>query len=167
MPRRVQESERVEHFWSKVNKGGPVVRPELGPCWDWTDHLTDRGYGQYFVYRRPVYAHVYAYTLTHGRPKQKVLHHCDRKPCVRPDHLYDGTQKQNMRDAVGRGRVPHGDGHYRTKLSDATVEDLRRRYPEGFPMGVRARLAASLGVAASHLGDVVHGRKRRQSCRSS
>lgn len=49
-------------------------------------------------------AHRVAYRIWKGRPKNLVLHKCDVKPCVNPEHLYDGTYTDNRRDYQQRGR---------------------------------------------------------------
>lgn len=94
-----------ERFWSKVLK--------TDTCWLWTGH-TRHGYGYFAVeQRREVRAHRYAYETIVGPigEGQQVNHHCDVKHCVRPDHLYIGTQADNIRDKVVRERVARGDRH--------------------------------------------------------
>jgi len=62
-----------------------------------------------------------------------VLHHCDNPPCKNLDHLFLGTQKDNMRDMEekGRGRKAHGEDHFRAILSDSQVINLREIYADG------------------------------------
>lgn len=124
----------VERFWAKVNKDGPIPpdRPELGPCWLWTgDHTVD-GYG--IFYR----GHGVRIRATHialgldGRPVpegQNGLHHCDNPPCVRDSHLFPGTDGDNLRDAIRKGRHhaprgPNGERHSQAKLTDDQVREI-------------------------------------------
>jgi hypothetical protein len=97
-----------ERFWSKVNKNGPIPahRPKLGRCWVWTGSLNDSGRGQVrFDGGITKLAHRVAWFLTHGSfPKHQACHKCDNPPCVRPSHLFDGTQKENLDDMVTKGR---------------------------------------------------------------
>ena len=82
-------------FWKRVEK--------TQGCWLWYGSLnTLGGYGRYN--RRP--AHVISWELKNGSvpPGMKVCHQCDVKVCVNPDHLFLGTQRDNMRDAMGKGR---------------------------------------------------------------
>jgi ribosome-binding protein aMBF1 (putative translation factor) len=97
-------------FWAKVDK-----TPGLGPngeCWEWRGFLHPNGYGQIIYrvtlgYQRPVNANRIAYLLTHGKfPEGFGCHSCDNPPCIRPDHIWDGTPKQNTRDAQRKGRMP-------------------------------------------------------------
>lgn len=80
------------------------------PCIETTNGRHPRGYGQCKVYRfgrRISLTHVLAWVDHHGRlpgPGMKILHHCDNPPCQNTDHLYEGSQADNMRDALVRGR---------------------------------------------------------------
>ena len=59
-----------------------------------------------------------------------ILHQCDNPPCVRPDHLFLGTQLDNTRDCENKGRARHPKGleHGMAKLTDADVLEIRRVY---------------------------------------
>ena len=58
----------------------------------------------------------------------QVLHRCDNPPCVRPDHLFLGTNKDNVDDKMAKGRhkCPHGTDHHRAKLTEDQVREIRR-----------------------------------------
>ena len=98
----------VARFWAKV-------RQAPNGCWEWTaSRIGGRGrklYGQFTVTERRkqlhVYAHRFAWTIAHGPipADQYVLHRCDNGICVRDDHLFLGTQFDNMRDASEKGRL--------------------------------------------------------------
>lgn len=100
--RRPKGSEEFR-FWFRVDKSAD--------CWTWT---AARGAGKFdYGYfwtdsKKLVKAHRYSYALANGPiPEGMVIcHRCDNPPCVRPDHLFLGTQKDNIRDmdAKGRGR---------------------------------------------------------------
>lgn len=96
-----------QRFWTKVDP--------TGECWLWTASLHPKGYGQVSVRRpdgRPTMrrAHHIAWELTYGPkpPHLFVLHHCDTPRCVRPDHLFLGTQADNIADMVRKGRHRFG-----------------------------------------------------------
>jgi hypothetical protein len=91
-----------DRFWRKVNK--------TSTCWLWTRGITSWGYGWFTrATRKANYAHRVAWELTHGDiPDGLVLHKCDVRSCVNPDHLYVGSQADNMRDMASRGRSTKG-----------------------------------------------------------
>lgn len=103
----------IERFWAKVDKLGPIVRPELGPCWVWTAGLTGDGYGAFGwgPKCRTGRAHRFAWEIANGSiPKGLcVLHRCDNPKCVRADHLFVGTSADNTRDRHAKGRTARGD----------------------------------------------------------
>lgn len=97
----------AQRFWSKVFK-----HPGEG-CWEWTAARNPQsGYGVIRIgskaagTSRTETAHRVSWLLTHWLiPRGRfVLHKCDNRKCVRPDHLYIGTQQDNMRDVQVRGR---------------------------------------------------------------
>lgn len=95
--KKIADHERTAHFMSKVRKNG---------CWQWQESLVARGYGRYWMNGRCVTAHRAAYVLLKGDiPMGKsVLHTCDNRGCMNPDHLYLGDHKDNMDDCIRRGR---------------------------------------------------------------
>jgi hypothetical protein len=94
----------VERFWQKVRKSEG--------CWLWTGAVSFKGYGRVWAQeghgartrkRKAFPAHRVAVFLATGSdPGLLVLHRCDNKRCVRPEHLYVGTNADNMRDASVR-----------------------------------------------------------------
>ena len=112
----------IERFMKKVNK--------TDSCWLWIAAKDSKGYGLY----RARAAHRASYTLFNGIiPEGHVVRHkCDNPPCVNPEHLETGTQKENARDRTERGRTGprlRGEDHEMSKLtySDVvTMRDLRR-----------------------------------------
>lgn len=96
-------------FWSHVNKDGPI-HPVLGTnCWTWKNiHRNGRHgrYGRFYIGGKGVGAHRYAYTMFVGKVPEGLLvcHKCDNGLCVRPDHLFVGTNSDNMSDMKRKGR---------------------------------------------------------------
>ena len=82
--------------------------PFLGvPCWLWVGAITGAGYGSVWWQRKYVAVHRASYEY-HIGPISKgmmVLHKCDVRNCFNPDHLIQGTCKDNIRDAHRKGRA--------------------------------------------------------------
>lgn len=91
-------------FWSKVKQGSP------GKCWPWTAAVTHNGYGKAAIgpsnNRRCVRAHRFVWELLRGPIPQglQVLHRCDNRLCCNPDHLFLGTNLDNVADKVAKNR---------------------------------------------------------------
>src|SRR5215469_15976445 len=87
-----------ERFWSKVDK--------TQSCWNWVAGLNDSGYGSFRFDGWMQAAHRVAWKLTFGDPRElHVLHKCDNRKCVNPEHLFLGTNSDNVADKVRKGRL--------------------------------------------------------------
>ena len=75
-------------------------------CWEWTGSVNDKGYGLIYVEGKSKRAHRITYQLFKSEiPKGLfICHHCDNPGCVNPEHLFVGTQKDNMQDCIRKGR---------------------------------------------------------------
>lgn len=89
----------VARFWARVKK-------TEGGCWIWTGGKFRRGYGALWDGSKTWYAHRLSYELHKGPipPGAVIMHACDTRSCVNPEHLVAGTQRDNIRDAVTKGR---------------------------------------------------------------
>ena len=99
----------VARFWKYVDKT-PGQGPQ-GTCWLWTGAQHDDGYGTTKVKRRSLRSSRVAFRIQHGRDPYPdlVCHTCDTPLCCRGNHLFTGSDLDNMRDAKNKGRVASGD----------------------------------------------------------
>ncbi len=122
----------TERFWEKVQK--------TDKCWEWTASLGSRGYGQFMVSTGNITkAHRMAWKLTYGEipDKMEVLHNCDNPICCRPDHLFLGTQIDNINDMVRKKRngfkSQPGETNGNHKYTTEQVLAIREKLHLGLP----------------------------------
>lgn len=121
-------------FWARVSRGQE--------CWVWDGPKYRNGYGQFYVGNNiSEGAHRFSYKVALGEIPigMMVLHRCDNRPCVRPDHLFLGTSLDNVRDMFSKGR-------------NAPKERLRNRRPNNGELNGNARLRAEdvIAIRSSH-----------------
>jgi len=156
-----------ERFWEKVQKSDG--------CWEWTSRRQPHpgyDYGVFTIANKQKRAHRVSWELTYGQVPAglHVLHKCDNASCVRPDHLFLGTSKDNMQDASRKGRTATGDAHVsrkyperlargersgNAKLTTAIVVDIRRALRAGKSVNT---LACLFGVHYETIRDIKCGR---------
>lgn len=135
---------RPELFWSKVDCEHP------SGCWLWAAAIRQgTGYGHF----QNQLAHRVAYELTLGPIPDGmwVLHTCDVKRCVNPEHLYVGTSADNTRDAVVRDRVVFGEQVFGAKLAPNAVAEIRSRRATGETLSL---LATHFGVTEATISHI-------------
>lgn len=150
MPRKSAE----ERFWAKVNKGDA--------CWNWTGCITPAGYGLISVRGRLISTHRFSYQIHHGSiPEGKlVCHTCDNRSCVNPSHLWLGSDRDNTRDMIAKGRrvIISGDAFCLTKVTDAQVQEIRALYASGSYR--QYEIAAMYGINRTHVCNIVNRKAR-------
>lgn len=136
-----------ERFWANVRK--------TETCWLWTKGVSRRGYGVFYFGDTSAPAHRYAWALSFGEipASLNVCHKCDNPPCVRPDHLFVGTQADNMKDMVQKGRSAHVFGleANSAKLSDEQVLAVRDEILAG---SEAAEVSKKFGIAKSYVSGI-------------
>lgn len=135
---------RIEIFWSKVAIGDPWE------CWPWMGSRLPSGYGHNVSigFREKGYAHTFAFELYYEVIADQVCHRCDNPPCCNPYHLFNGTQSDNIRDALRKGR--------KGKLSYGIAEEIRSSYLIGDTS--YGQLAKQYDVTRRTIADVIVGK---------
>lgn len=107
-------------------------------CWLWTQDVYNYGYGKLSVGKgKQVRVHRYMYEKYKGEIPNgmSVLHTCDTPRCCNPEHLFLGTQTDNMRDAKQKNRIGykvfHGENHPLSKVTMKQVEEIKDLYKTG------------------------------------
>lgn len=115
-----------DRFFSKVEKSDG--------CWIWKGCVNKDGYGKMGDGAgSSVGAHIVSWTLANGPVPagMNVCHECDNPPCVKPDHLFLGTQLDNIQDRVKKNRCASGVRSYRHTLDPEKVLSMRRMRESG------------------------------------
>jgi hypothetical protein len=148
-------------------------------CWPWMKSQFKKGYGRITVgskeRKTSIVVTTAIYEIWHAKPIPKellVLHYCDNRACCSPFHLWLGTQKENIQDAVKKGRMAkglrhgtktkpeayppkHGTYNHNARLTDDVVGALRARSRREY---INPRIVAeSLGVNRTTIAKILRG----------
>jgi len=127
-------------------------------CWLWTGGWTDLDYGVVPRIDGERVAHRISWRLHRGPipDGMKVLHRCDVRACANPDHLFLGTQMDNIADMVAKGRhrgaPQHGESNAMSKLTERQVIEIRDLHSRGIS---QHRIAQRYGVAVMTINRAV------------
>lgn len=147
-----------KRFWEKVEK--------TEECWLWKARKHKFGYGE--IHRigqggAPIRAHVASWIIHFGPVPEglSVLHKCDVPGCVRPDHLFLGTQADNVNDCIKKGRTIIGSKGIKnpmSKLTDDEVLGIFRLFEDPVPK-LKQILSKRFGVCKGTIDSIVSGRR--------
>jgi hypothetical protein len=147
-------------------------------CWIWLGYTQNSkmGYGYLRFNGKHVLAHRQSYKLFKGEipSGMNICHTCDNPKCVRPSHLFAGTQSENMKDASIKGRLKasketkekqsqsafkrwanQDNPHPRQKITAENRAEICSLYESGSI--TQAKLAEKFGVAQTHISRIVNG----------
>jgi hypothetical protein len=136
----------IDRFWSKVRKESD------DSCWLWTAG-TVRGYGQIRINGKTISTHRFSWQIHFGEIPNDlcVCHHCDNPSCVNPDHLFLGTNADNTRDAISKGRLPQ---LRHAKLSEEEVREIKRTHRIGISL---VSLGKRYSIDPSAISKIIRG----------
>lgn len=117
--------EKINSYYKVFLKNRYIIDIE-SDCWNWKDKINEDGYGYY----NTKLAHRLFYEMYIGDIIEGLLicHTCDNPKCVNPNHLYMGTNQDNMDDMVKRGRSLKGN------LNPAKRKEVRKKISKNNPM---------------------------------
>lgn len=136
---------------------------DFDDCWNWLGGTISGEYGQFGSSEGSKYAHRVAYELYVGPVTDGlyVCHSCDNPSCVNPNHLFLGTQKDNIRDMDRKGRRVVGDmrgeKNGNSKLTEGDVREIKELWATG--NYTIADLARMFLIGWTAISDIVKGQK--------
>ena len=160
------------------------MKKDESGCWLWTASKSKKGYGALRVKGKNKIASRLSWEIHNGPIPEglQVLHDCDNSKCVNPNHLFLGTNEDNHKDKLRKGRqakgersgprlhpermrrgdnhpcrqhperMAHGENHVCAKLTDNEVKDIRRRCVNG---EYQDKVAADYGLNQSTVSNIV------------
>ena len=139
-----------DKFWKNVN------RQDDDMCWNWSGNINSNGYGRVLIKKDHIFAHRASWMIHFGEIPEgmHVCHHCDNRKCVCPDHLFLGTNLDNIKDKMIKGRQSKGIERPAAKLNDEKVIRIRDLFHRG---GYSNKgLSEMFCVSRSQISDVVN-----------
>lgn len=145
---------REPAFWKRIDK--------TETCWNWIGQQDGGGYGIVGWKGKHQRTHRVAWLLMRGEIPHGmlVLHHCDNPRCCNPEHLYLGTQADNMRDMVERKRrkgIGCGEKNGRSKLTQEQASEIRLLYASG--QISQQKIANQFGVSQFAVSAIVRNKR--------
>jgi len=134
-----------------------LVPGDKNSCWNWK-YANVEGYGKIGA-KNGWRTSRLAWYLKFGNIPHKlfVLHKCDNPSCCNPDHLFLGTNKQNVEDMIAKGRMPRGEKRAFAKLTEKDVKSIRKEYLKGNSSCLK--LGGKYCVSPQLIHDIVKRRK--------
>lgn len=142
---KASDKERLARLLSRCR------RTESG-CMEYQGCVQSNGYARATVRGKADHAHRHVYRLSRGveiPTGLDVCHECDNRRCIEPSHLFLGTRKENMQDAVAKGRQARGFDLPQTKVSAYVESEIVEMAKAGIPY---KDIAAAFGICRQHAG---------------
>lgn len=150
----VSQATKIPYKYRNNDSERILRKIEINPdtsCWEWNGCIQANGYGRVRIYNRSMGAHRASYLVFKGEIPEKVdvCHKCDNRKCVNPENLFLGTRKDNMQDAVSKGRQAKGFSLPHTKLTDEDRINIARQRSNGVS---RLELSKKYDICINYVG---------------
>lgn len=133
-------------------------------CWIWKGSSRNKSslYGSIRKGNLTYAAHRVSFAIFHRKSPDglHVCHKCDNPRCVNPDHLFMGTDKDNMQDASLKGRLITGNNHPRAKIDESKALEIFRMWTPR-KNGTKS-LSKKLGISRQIIGSIINGYRWRR-----
>lgn len=148
----------TKRFWNNVNKEGPI-HPIHGQCWVWKKSIIN-GYGKFNIGSKTTKAHRFSWKVSNGSFNNLwVLHKCDNRLCVNPNHLFLGDHEDNIKDMVKKERQEKGKEHHNSKLTEDDILEIRKIYVKGSRTLGTIALGNKFGVDSSVISRIINKKR--------
>jgi len=139
-------NDRAQHLLNRAT-------PTSGGCMEYRHSVQKNGYTKATVKRKTDYTHRHIFRLLCGETPSgfDVCHSCDNRLCINPEHLFLGTRKQNMADAVAKGRQAKGSMLPQTVLTGFVKSEIVRMARAGAQY---QEIASAFGICRQHAGRI-------------
>jgi hypothetical protein len=143
-----------------------IVNKETG-CWEWQGTLDKGGYGTISINNHPQRVHRASFEAFVHKivPKSlQVLHECDNRKCVNPEHLFLGNHQDNMDDMTSKKRHCFGEKRIGAKLTDKKVREIKKAFKKFVPFDIIGFsqqcgvLAEKYNVSGKLIRNIYHGK---------
>lgn len=141
----------IERFLSKIDKNSSP-----NGCWIWTAHLSINGYPRFRLNKKTLEGHRLSYFIFKDNifpDKNYICHTCDNPSCVNPEHLFAGTNQDNMTDRNNKNRQwkPIGSKHPRALIDEEDVKEIKKLLKCGM---THKNIAKKFNVKISLISDI-------------
>lgn len=146
--------ETTEEKLNRMKKNLEKYQEKKLGCWGWKGNIEKNGYARMSVRDIPArHGHVASYLINIGKIPDdlQVNHMCHNRSCTNPDHLYLGTQKENMNDKIRANRQAKGEKNGNSKLTREQVIQIKKELEKNVPISL---LCEIYKVSDTQIGNI-------------